>query len=394
MTAAQRHRCLTIVILLAFLAAVAAPAPASAKSTRAAAYVLDATTGKTLYSQHGNAKRYPASLTKMMTLYLLFEDLEHGRVTLTTRFKVSKHAAAQEPSKLWLKSGQTISALEAIHAVVTLSANDAAAVIGEALGGSESNFARRMTRTARRLGMTHTRFANASGLPDWRQHTTAHDMAVLGAALQARFPKHYRYFVTRKFAFHGRVYRNHNHLLALDGVDGIKTGYTRASGFNIVTSVRRGGRKMIVVVMGGASYRQRDARARRLIKHHFARAHRGRRYYAGLMTAIRHADTYNLAVATTKKPPVDAARLSYSIRVGALPTQSAARRVIDSATPILRKVSEAARPVTRKSEVGDKTYFRAVFEGFDDLASAKIACRRLKREDFDCYPVVRSADAR
>ena len=381
---------LAFCLSLLFCTASAAPSLAA----KSAAYVLDATTGKTLYSRHGHARRYPASLTKMMTLYLLFEDLEHGRVTLNTKFKVSKHAASREPSKLWLKPGQTISALDAIHAVVTLSANDAAAVIGEALAGSERKFARRMTKTAHQLGMKHTRFANASGLPNRRQYTTARDMAVLGAALQARFPKHYRYFITRKFAFRGRVYPNHNHLLSLKGVDGIKTGYTRASGFNIVTSVRRGGRKMIVVVMGGPSYKKRDARARQLIKRHFARAHRGKRYYAGLMTAIGRAENLNLEVATTKKPPVDAARLNYSIRIGALPSQAAADRVIASATPVMREVSDTARPLTQKSEVGDKTYFRAIFKGFADLASAEAACTRLKREDFDCYPVLRSADAR
>lgn len=367
-----------------------------AVARKASALVLDATTGRILYSQAGNARRYPASLTKMMTLYLLFEDLEKGRVKLTSAFHVSAHAAAQAPSKLWLKPGQTISVLQAIRAIVTLSANDAAVVIGENLAGTESAFAARMTQTARWLGMKNTRFRNASGLPNRRQYTTAHDMAVLGAALQARFPAKFQYFVTRKFAFRGHLYRNHNHLLRLvRGVDGIKTGYTRASGFNIVTSLRRAGRKVIVVVMGGRTFRARDARARALINRYFAKARSGRQYYARLLAAIQRADQ-NGATAIASTETASAARtapVNYAIQIGALPTKQAARTIIKSAEPYVVKLLEGAEPETRRLKLGSTIYFRAMFNGFSDFESAEEACSRLKKKQFPCYAVLRSAEA-
>jgi D-alanyl-D-alanine carboxypeptidase len=231
-----------------------------------ASIAVDANTGAVLQATNADSPRHPASLTKIMTLYLLFERLEAGKIKMSTEMPVSAHAAAQEPSKLGLKPGQTIEVETAIRAIVTKSANDVAVIVAEALAGSEEEFARQMTAKARALGMMHTFYRDASGLPNDQQITTARDMAILGRAIQDRFPKFYHYFSTRTFAFHGKVMRNHNHLLGnVDGVDGIKTGYIHDSGFNIVTSVHRGNRHIVAVVFGGRTANARDARMRDLI---------------------------------------------------------------------------------------------------------------------------------
>lgn len=245
-------------------------------SGRYAAYVVDAKTGRVLFSRNADAPRFPASLTKMMTLYVLFEDLERGKVKLDTTFEVSARAAAQSPSKLGLRPGQTIEVEDAIKAIVTRSANDIAVVIAENVAGSEEEFANRMTRTARRIGMSGSVFRNASGLPNSQQVTTAEDMVTLGRALQDRFPDYYTYFSTRRFVFRGEVIGNHNRLLGrIDGVDGIKTGYTQASGFNLVSSVRRDGRHVVAAVLGGPTAGARDAHMARLIETYLPAASRG-----------------------------------------------------------------------------------------------------------------------
>jgi D-alanyl-D-alanine carboxypeptidase len=232
-----------------------------------ASIVVDMNSGKVLQETNADSLRHPASLTKMMTLYLLFERLEAGKIKLASTMDVSAHAAAQAPSKLNLKPGQSIQVEDAIKAIVTKSANDVAVVVAEALGGTELGFASMMTAKARALGMTHTTYHNASGLPDDKQITTARDQAILSRALQDRFPQYYPYFSLRSFTWHGHRTRNHNHLLGrVDGLDGIKTGYIRDSGFNIATNVRRNGRHVVAVVFGGSSSRARDAQVRKLIE--------------------------------------------------------------------------------------------------------------------------------
>jgi D-alanyl-D-alanine carboxypeptidase len=234
-----------------------------------AAIVVDAKTGSVLHQASPDSLRHPASLTKIMTLYLLFERLEAGRIALNTEMNVSEEASIQAPTKLGLKPGSTLRVEDAIKGLVTKSANDAAVVIAETLGGTEAGFARMMTQKAHALGMSNTTYHNASGLPDDEQNTTARDQALLGIAIQERFPKFYRYFSLPSFVFRGSAMRNHNHLLGnVEGVDGIKTGYTRASGFNLVTSVRRGPRHIVAVVLGGRSAGSRDARMRDLIASH------------------------------------------------------------------------------------------------------------------------------
>ena len=235
--------------------------------------MVDGNTGAVLQASNPDATRHPASLTKIMTLYLLFERLDAGKIKLDTPLKVSEHASDQDPTKLDLKPGQTIPVEDAIKGVVTRSANDAAVVIAESLGGSESEFAKLMTQKAHALGMSRTTYVNASGLPDDDQITTARDQALLGRAIQDRFPTYYKYFSLPAFVYHGVAIRNHDHLLGqVQGVDGIKTGFTRASGFNLVTSVHRDGRYVVAVVLGGRSSFQRDAHMRELIGAHIKEA--------------------------------------------------------------------------------------------------------------------------
>ena len=234
----------------------AAPAQAN---PRYASIVVDVATGEVLHGSNADATRYPASLTKIMTIYLLFEALETGRISKNTPIPISAKAAAEPPSKLGLRAGSTITVESAILALITRSANDVATAVGEFLGGSESKFASMMTAKARQLGMNSTTFRNAHGLPNNQQVTTARDMAILGLAVREHFPQHYSYFGTRQFTFNGQRIGNHNRLLGrVTGVDGIKTGFIRASGFNLVTSVRTGGRSVVAVVMGGRTGASRD----------------------------------------------------------------------------------------------------------------------------------------
>ncbi|WP_027573589.1 D-alanyl-D-alanine carboxypeptidase [Bradyrhizobium sp. WSM1743] len=235
-------------------------------SSKFASIIVDGNSGAVLQATSPDGIRHPASLTKIMTLYLLFERLESGKMKLDTELPVSQHAADQDPTKLNLRAGQTIRVEDAIKGLVTRSANDAAVVIAEAIAGDEDDFAQMMTRKARSLGMSRTVYRNANGLPNDEQVTTARDQATLGRAIQERFPRYYRYFATSTFNWRGQSIRNHNHLLgSVEGVDGIKTGYTRASGFNLVTSMRRGNRHLIGVVLGGRSGGSRDAIMRNLL---------------------------------------------------------------------------------------------------------------------------------
>lgn len=224
-----------------------------------AAIVVDGNSGKTLYARNENELRFPASITKVMTLYLLFDELEQGHMRLDSNIRISAFAAAQKPTKLGLRAGETIRVDEAIRAVVTRSANDIAVAIAEAIAEDETHFAARMTQKAHELGMTRTQFANASGLPNAGQLTTAHDLAILGRAIEEKFPRYYRYFATRVFYFRHAAITNHNHLLdKIEGMDGIKTGYTNASGFNLLASVKRNGHYIVAAVLGGSSALSRD----------------------------------------------------------------------------------------------------------------------------------------
>ena len=249
--------------------AALAYAAATERDPRYAGIVVDAGSGAVLYAENAEARRHPASLTKMMTLYLLFEALDSGRLAMDTALPVSAAAAHQPASKLGLAAGSTIRVEDAVLAVCVRSSNDVAVVMAEALAGSEAAFAARMNAKARALGLSSTHFKNATGLPDPGQVTSARDMAVLALALQRDFPARYRLFSTRQFSYGGRQYRTTNELLGkVPGLDGIKTGYIRASGYNLAASVRRGGRRIVVVVMGGPSGAARNAQVTALIDEH------------------------------------------------------------------------------------------------------------------------------
>ncbi len=236
------------------------PQEALAGNSKYAAIVIHADTGDVLFDKYSTKKRYPASLTKMMTLYILFEELEAGNLTLETKLRVSAFAAGQPPSKLGVKAGSTISVEKAIEALIIDSSNDIAVVVAEKISGSERNFARRMTREARAMGMRRTVFRNASGLPDRRQYTTAKDLAILAKRVMQDFPQYYPYFSQSSFTFNGKRHRTHNRVIAkLPGATGLKTGYTRASGYNLATAADRDGERLIGIVLGGRSTRTRDA---------------------------------------------------------------------------------------------------------------------------------------
>ncbi len=241
-------------------------------NSKYAGYVIHADTRKVLYQANAQELRHPASLTKIMTLYMIFREVDAGRLKLTDRVKFSKYAAGRPPSKLNVGAGNSITVEQTILALTTKSANDVATAIAEKLAGSEVKFARKMTAMARKLGLTRTTFKNASGLTAPGQLTTAKDMAMLARAMMKHYPYYYRYFSTRAFGYKGRNYRNHNKLLkSYDGTDGVKTGYTNAAGFNLVASTLRKGHRVIAVVMGGRSGKTRNAHMEDLLDRAFAK---------------------------------------------------------------------------------------------------------------------------
>src|ERR1700674_2137197 len=295
--------------------------------------IVDGNSGATLSANNPDASRHPASLTKIMTLYLLFERLDAGKMKLDTEMDVSEHASEQAPTKLGLRPGQSIAVEDAIKGLVTRSANDAAVVIAEAIAGDEGDFAKLMTRKARALGMTKTVYRNASGLPDDEQVTTARDQATLGRAIQERFPRYYRYFSTTAFNYHGHSIRNHNHLLGnVEGVDGIKTGYTRASGFNLVPSMRRGNRHLVGVVLGGRSGGSRDAIMRGLLAENLEKAS-SRRTVAAITERSPTDANADVAEAEAETQP---ATVQVQGAVQAAPVEPAAPPPARSAAPTLR----------------------------------------------------------
>jgi D-alanyl-D-alanine carboxypeptidase len=271
-----------------------------AQARKYASIAVDAVTGKVLQGTNEDGTRFPASLTKIMTLYVLFEELEAGRMTLDTKLKVSKFASQQIPSKIGVKPGQTIRVEDAILSLVTKSANDVAVVVAENISGSQPAFAKRMTETARRMGMSKTTFRNASGLPNSEQVTTARDMATLGIQIQKRFPQYYSYFNRRSFTYRGKTYRNHNRLVGrLKGVDGIKTGYIRASGFNLVAAMNRDGRRVVAVVIGGSTGAKRNAAMTTLLNRTIGKA---KKAPAGALIAARPITLPNAPALPPRNP--------------------------------------------------------------------------------------------
>ena len=289
-----------------------------AYAAKYAAIVIEEDSGRVLFARNADKLRYPASLTKIMTLYLLFEDIEAGRLTMKSRIPVSKLAAGRSPSKLYLKPGQSISAEQATYALVTKSANDVATAIAEKLAGTEREFAKRMTRKARALGMSRTTFRNASGLPHSKQRSTARDMARLAIAMRRDFPQYFKYFSTKSFNWKGRKFGNHNKLLSkFSGTDGIKTGYINASGFNLVATVKRNNVRLIGVVFGGKTSRSRDAHMMDILARQFKRIK---------PTQARQ----QLAALPTKLPTAAPSRVSDTPETMPKPKQITVKRLADA----------------------------------------------------------------
>lgn len=329
------------------------PAAAQIGSDRYAAIVLDARNGNVLIAANADEQRYPASLTKMMTLYMLFEALRDGRVQLGTPIRMSEEAASRPPSKLGLPPGMTLTAEQAILALVTKSANDVAAAVGEHLAGSEERFGQMMTMRARAIGMTRTTFRNASGLPDPDNVTTARDMATLGLRLVRDFPDRYRYFSTVHFSWGRQVIRNHNRMLGdYDGADGIKTGFIRDSGFNIVTSAMRDGVRLIGVTMGGSSWVERDRHMGALLDQGFAQVGVAARPPSGLMAAA--GGVVGSARAASRVPDRRAAatRAATVSRVGAgrgTTAAAAATRAVTAPRGATAPQPQAARAAAQRA---------------------------------------------
>ncbi|MCL5006260.1 MAG: D-alanyl-D-alanine carboxypeptidase [Acidobacteria bacterium] len=364
---------------------IAAVAPPSANARVHAYIVVDAQTGKVLEAHNADTLCYPASLAKLMTLYITFQELSSGKMTLAQEIPVSLHAADQPPMKLGLRPGERITVESAILAITTLSGNDAAVVLAEAIGGTETRFAQLENRTARELGLNHTTFCNASGLPNWRQKTTASDMAKLALAILHNFPEYYHFFDVRSFDFQGRTIYGHDHLLGrCAGVDGMKTGFTRASGYNIVTSAVRDGRRLVGVVMGGSTIWSRDRLMVSLINRGFSIDH-GQTL---TLAASKEAETGRAAVRYTKTSDeagepanVPSSRLGWFVQVGGnyrypLPV----RRALESALRTAPGPLKGARPLVVK--VGGRWY-RARFSNMS-RSSAWEACRVLRERRFTC----------
>lgn len=260
-------------VLLSALALLGSLGPASEAQAislfdqqKYAAFVADANTGEVLYSRRADTHRFPASITKVMTLYMVFEQLAAGQISLTDRVVMSRNAANQRPSKLGLKAGESLTVDQAIRSLATKSANDVSVALAEHIAGSSDEFARRMTVRARALGMSNSRFVNPNGLPDSRQVTTARDIFILSQATIRDFPQYYRYYQQQQFVFGNQVLPNHNHLLrTMPGVDGIKTGFTNAAGFTLAASAVRDGRRLIAVVLGGPTRVARDSNVESLL---------------------------------------------------------------------------------------------------------------------------------
>lgn len=413
-----------IVTLAVFLLVGVTLLPAAA-NPKYAAIVIDANSGRTLYSSSAEAHRYPASLTKMMTLYMVFDALQRRQISKSSRIPISKYAAGRPPSKIGFRPGQTISVEAAIQLLVTKSANDVAAAVGEFLGGTEGKFARKMTRKAHQLGMRSTTFRNASGLPNSAQKTTAHDMARLGLALREHFPRHFKYFSTKSYKYGKRRYRNHNRLLgSVKGVDGIKTGYIRASGFNLVSTVSRGKRRIVAVVMGGKTGKRRDAHMAKLIAKYLPRATKRR---GGPLIAKRStkgsgkrvaalpksnapvpAEKPNIAVtaavtaSAVKRPKarpdapqgVDPVTTSsnrvegWVIQVASMPSESEAVTFLNKTQKRAGRTLASASPFTQTFERNGQLYYRARYHGFRSKSAAWKTCGALKRKKIACYAVL------
>ncbi len=374
-------------VAAAFAAAVLVlgATPALAKY---ASLVMDAETGRVIHKINADTRNYPASLTKMMTIYLVFDTLKNDLWTLNTRLRVSARAARQPASRLGLRRGQRISVEDAILALVTKSANDVATLVAENMSGSERGFALKMTATARRLGMSRTTFRNASGLPHRSQLSTARDMGILARALLRDFPVYFRYFSTDRFTYRGTTHRNHNKLLkTYDGVDGVKTGYIRTSGFNLVATAHRNGRRVIGVIFGGNSPNSRNAQMTRLLNLGFKVLNQKPVRVAAFgkaKTRIAKAKPRPMPVVRAKPKTVLPKNRGWGVQVGAFARYAqafeAARSSVKAVPALLNHGRIKVVPLRKRN---GKTLQRARIYGISKKQAYR-ACRTLKKRKKDC----------
>ena len=355
--------------------------------------LIDAQTGEVLSSSAADTLRYPASLTKLMTLYITFDALEKGIIKMDDKLPVSRHAANMAPSKLGLRAGEKIKVRDAVMALVVKSANDCASVLAEGLGYTEENFAKTMTKVARELGMRNTTFYNASGLPNKNQKTTARDMALLGAAMYHHFPQYYKLFAAKKFTYKGRTIYTHNHLLkTFNGADGMKTGFTNAAGYNIVTSAERNGNRVIAVTMGHNTAKLRDKKVADLMNQGLKKLALNNKtsnvnMYAAIEQPLQSADLEKEIVKTAQKDqtPEEAVE-SWGIQIGAFSNYAKARNyALNIKKEVARK--DAGKTVNVEPyQKGAAIIYRSKILGFEKN-EAKTACNKLKKSNKSCIVV-------
>ena len=373
----------SLALTVAFAAQVLYSAPSLASP---AAVVIDGNTGAVLYQKNMNHRHYPASLTKMMTLYLLFEALDRGDLALDSRFKVSARAAGQPNSKLGLRKGTYIRVRNAILALIVQSANDVATVVAEALAGSEVAFARDMTVKANELGMKRTSFRNASGLPNRGQLSTAHDMALLGRALYRDYPQYYKFFSFTDFRYGRKTYRGHNKFVSsYDGADGLKTGYIRASKFNLAASARRNGQRLFAVVFGASSPDRRDRQMANILDGAFSDL--GKIRIASFEPTPKPTrNSGGLPLPPPVKPVIDTAGAPWAVQVGAFSQVSSAYAAVENSLKHIPGIVARAAALIVPVAEGDGGLYRARFVGVS-WREAQRACRILSRKRLDCEVV-------
>lgn len=367
--------------------------------------MVNAEDGKVMYESNADAVRYPASLTKLMTLYITFNALENGRLKLTDRLKVSNVAAGRSPSKLGVKAGETITVDNAIKAVIVKSANDCATVLAEHFSKSEADFAVLMTQTAKKLGMNHTVFKNASGLPNSQQKTTARDMSKLAMAVYHHFPQYYKWFAMKNFKYKGQTVTGHNHLLnTFSGADGMKTGYTAASGYNIITSAKRNGKRVIAVTMGHKYLNERDKKAALMMDKGLIELKKPgqidvaalTKSIDGISEPVRYAqknnkitpEKQNYKIANTAPVNVGSGG-KYALQVGAFSDYKKAKNYATSVKNNLAKKYAVYNIKVEQVQTGNGTLYRSKVVGLAKNTANQI-CQNMKREKKNCLVVADS----
>lgn len=383
-------KCLNYAFAVFLTSCVLAHSAHAAKGP-ASSIMIDANSGEVLAASNADSLRYPASLTKVMTLYITFNALDKGLIKMDDKLPVSRAAANRSPSKLGVKAGQKIKVRDAIMALIVKSANDCATVLAEGLGYSEENFAKTMTEVARELGMKNTTFKNASGLPNKAQKTTARDMALLGAAMYHHFPQYYKLFATTKFTYEGKTYYTHNHLLkSFEGADGMKTGFTNAAGYNIITSAERNGHRVIAVTMGHDSIKLRDSKIARLMndglqKLALADNIETPNLYANVTTSSSHSGIIEQAANLEEKSSDE----NWAIQIGAFSNYAKARNY---ALNIKKQIKASKTSVNiEPAQKGSAIIYRSKLVGFAKNEADK-TCNSLKKSNKSCIVVATNSN--